>query len=243
MTAPRTVAALAGVGLVLGLSGPFGTFGAMPAGGRIVYWLVITFATFGVGILADRLMADNTPLRRLGRLPAHAIAAILGGVPIAATVLLINRLVDIDFGRGWSGMAELYLYCAIVSICVTFLFAYFETTETGGAAKPVAPALLKRLPIESRGALSHLSMQDHYVDIVTDRGSHLVLLRLADAIAETEPVPGLRIHRSHWVALDAVARTFRKGDRHFVETRDGTVLPISRSSLPAARKAGLVPGG
>ena len=104
--------------------------------------------------------------------------------------------------------------------------------------------LLKRLPIELRGNLSHLSMQDHYVDIVTDKGSKLVLLRLADAIAETEPVPGLQIHRSHWVAPGCgCPHPPCEGDRHFVELKDGAVLPISRSSLPAAREAGLVATG
>ena len=240
MTAPRTVVALTGVGLVLGLSGPFGTYGGMPPGGRIVYWLVITFATFGVGMLASQLVAENTPLRRLGPVPAHALAAIVGGVAVTATVLLVNRLGGIHFAGSWSGVAELYFYCAAISVCVTGLFAAYEVSETRKADKRRAPALLKRLPIELRGTLSHLSMQDHYVEIVTDKGSKLVLLRLTDAIAETEPVPGQQVHRSHWVALDAVARTRREGERHLIEMKDGAVLPISRSSLPAAREAGLV---
>ena len=243
MTAPRTVVALTGVGLVLGLSGPFGTYGGMPPGGRIVYWLVITFATFGVGMLTAQLVAENTPLRRLGPLPAHALAAIVGGVPVTATVLLVNRLGGVHFAESWSGVAELYVYCAAISVCVTVLFAAYEVSEARKTDKPQAPVLLKRLPIELRGTLSHLSMQDHYVDVVTDKGSKLVLLRLADAIAETEPVPGLQIHRSHWVALDAVTRTLRDGDRHFVEMKDGARLPISRSSLPAAREAGLLTAG
>ncbi len=243
MTTPQAMVALTGVGLVLGLSGPFGTYGSMPPGGRIVYWLVITFATFGVGLLTSQLVAENTPLRRLGPMPAHTLAAIIGGVPVTATVLLINRLGGIRFAENWSGIAELYFYCTAICVCVTGLFAAYQASEARKADKPRAPALLKRLPIELRGNLSHLSMQDHYVDIVTDKGSKLVLLRLADAIAETEPVPGLQIHRSHWVALDAVARTRREGDRHFVELKDGAVLPISRSSLPAAREAGLVATG
>ena len=57
MTTPQAMIALTGVGLVLGLSGPFGTYGSMPPGGRIVYWLVITFATFGVGLLTSLLVA------------------------------------------------------------------------------------------------------------------------------------------------------------------------------------------
>nr|WP_258571113.1 LytTR family DNA-binding domain-containing protein [Flavimaribacter sediminis] len=100
---------------------------------------------------------------------------------------------------------------------------------------------MKRLPVELRGKLQYLTVQDHYVEVVTDKGSYLVLMRLGDAIAETAPVEGLRIHRSHWVALSAVGRIRREGDRLLVETVGGAVLPVSRSHRAALREAGLVP--
>ena len=43
-------------------------------------------------------------------------------------------------------------------------------------------------------------MEDHYVRVFTDAGESLILLRLSDAMAEVRDVPGLQIHRSHWVA-------------------------------------------
>ena len=47
----------------------------------------------------------------------------------------------------------------------------------------------------------------NYVEVWTERGTHLVLMRLSDAIRETAGENGLQIHRSHWVALGAVKRT------------------------------------
>lgn len=82
-------------------------------------------------------------------------------------------------------------------------------------------------------------MQDHYVDVHTDKGNTLVLMRLADAIAEMEGVSGMQIHRSHWVALDAVAGSLRKDGRLFLRMTDEKLLPVSRSSLDAVRVAGL----
>jgi DNA-binding LytR/AlgR family response regulator len=99
--------------------------------------------------------------------------------------------------------------------------------------------LLARLPPAKRGRLLHLRVEDHYVEVTTDRGSALVLLRLSDAVAETAGVPGLQVHRSHWVALDAVARAGREGGRPALVLRTGTVVLVSRSFLPAARAAGL----
>ncbi len=81
-------------------------------------------------------------------------------------------------------------------------------------------------------------MQDHYVDVRTDKGGTLVLMRLADAIAETEGVAGLQIHRSHWVALEGIEKAVRRDGRLLLRMRDGTELPVSRTFAPAVREAG-----
>jgi len=242
MTARNTLVGLVGAGVVVGLSGPFGTFSVMAPGPRVIYWTAIAFATFGIGTLSSRLIAEHTPLIRLGLPIAHALASPLCAVSVFATVSLISWLGGLDIYDTRREVFVLYLYCWAIALCVAILFAAYEISAKAEArTEPAAPVLLKRLPIELRGHLSHLSMQDHYVDVVTDKGRKLILMRLADAIAETDPVPGLRIHRSHWVALGAVARTRREGSRYMVEMKDGTALPISRSSLPMAREAGLVP--
>nr|WP_255714076.1 LytTR family DNA-binding domain-containing protein [Pelagibacterium xiamenense] len=62
-------------------------------------------------------------------------------------------------------------------------------------------------------------------------------MRLADAIAETDGVAGLQIHRSHWVAASAVAGLERRNGKTFVALRSGALLPVSRSYLAAARAA------
>jgi hypothetical protein len=69
-------------------------------------------------------------------------------------------------------------------------------------------------------SLANMTMQDHYIDIRTDRGGTLLLMRLADAIAETNVVDGLQIHRSHWVAKNAVQGAVRKEGRTFLKMRD-----------------------
>ena len=96
------------------------------------------------------------------------------------------------------------------------------------------------MPHPQRGKLLHLSVSDHYVDVVTDRGHALVLMRLSDAIRETGAVPGLQIHRAHRVALDAVRQVHRGNGKVALELSNGTRLPVSRSFMPAARQAGLV---
>lgn len=246
VSSPKAVVVVAAAGLVLGLSGPFGTYEAMHPLARVVYWVLIAFVTFGVGLLNARLVAEHTPARKLGVLPAYAVAGLVGGIPIFLVVELVNLVGSIGEPESWQSRGILFAYCTAINFCICMLVAWLagSAAATGNTeVANAAPRLLKRLPIELRGPLSHLSMQDHYVDVVTDRGNKLVLMRLADAISETEPVSGLQVHRSHWIALDAVARTRREKERYVVEMKNGAVLPISRSCLPAAREAGLLPAG
>lgn len=75
----------------------------------------------------------------------------------------------------------------------------------------------------------HLTAQDHYVEVVTDHGSHLILMRFSDALNELTNFEGIQIHRAHWVALNAVKKSLRKDDKLIIETIDGKRFPVSRS--------------
>ena len=65
--------------------------------------------------------------------------------------------------------------------------------------------------------------------------------RQRDAIAETAPVEGLQVHRSHWVALAEVRKSRRQQSRGFLTMSDGREIPVSRTCLYAAMQAGLLP--
>jgi DNA-binding LytR/AlgR family response regulator len=97
-------------------------------------------------------------------------------------------------------------------------------------ATAARPALLDRLPVEKRGALIRLEVQDHYVLVVTTRGTELLLMRLGDAIGEAGP--GRQVHRSHWVAEhpeNFLVRGAGKNGRLAIRAADGADIPVSRS--------------
>jgi DNA-binding LytR/AlgR family response regulator len=64
-------------------------------------------------------------------------------------------------------------------------------------------------------------------------------MRLADAIRETGDVAGLQIHRSHWVALEAVEGVKRRDGKLFLEMADGALLPVSRGARGRVKAAGI----
>ncbi|MDP3895178.1 MAG: LytTR family DNA-binding domain-containing protein, partial [Mesorhizobium sp.] len=234
--APRLWAALAGVAVLTGLVGPFGTYDELRLPARLAYWAAIVVPTWFAGVGTTYVLSKIlSPRRQPGRL-AYAAFGALAGLPVAATVYVVNliafeNLAVIPF-------RPLLLYCAAISAVVSWLVAMASSQSVAAPAAPGAteipaapprPRILDRLPPHLRAPLSHMSMQDHYVDIHTDRGGALVLMRLADAISEADGVAGLRIHRSHWVATGAVAATLRRDGRVLLRMKDGTELPVSRS--------------
>jgi hypothetical protein len=243
---PRFWAAMAGAALLLGLIGPFGTYDGLRLPARLAYWAATAVATYlvgyGVVVLLQRLhLGERMP----GPL-AFGLYGAVAGVPVTLVVWGIN--VATFEGGDTIPLLPLGAYTVAISAVVSALVALFSREFEKARAQPAAsaseapkrPKILDRLPAPQRGRLSHMTMQDHYVELRTDRGGGLVLMRFADAIAEAEGVEGLQIHRSHWVALDMVAETVRLGGRPMVRMKDGTLLPVSRGFLEAARKAGLV---
>lgn len=102
-----------------------------------------------------------------------------------------------------------------------------------------APAILKRLPSGLRqGRLLALASEGHYVRVITDIGSELVLVRLRDAMGETGSVEGMQVHRSWWVARDAVSDSRVVSGKLEVCIGEDLWAPVSRSFRSAWKEAG-----
>jgi DNA-binding LytR/AlgR family response regulator len=226
--------------LVVGLIGPFGTYEAMAVLPRLAYWGAVVLGTSAVGTLGASFF-ERLLERHLNRFVAAALAGALAGPFIAAVVALINMGA---FGPGVTviDLVSLALYCSLISAAVTVISAVLEkpAPSEAGVGAPTPPPLLERLPRGQRGRLIHIAVSDHYVDVTTDKGKSLILLRLSDAIREAAPVEGLQVHRSHWVALDAVKRGTRAGGKPVLELENGAMVPVSRTYIDAARAAGLL---
>ena len=239
MTA-RTLAVLVLVGIVATIAAPFGTGDAMSVLPRAAFWIGIVVLTYGLGSLVDAVLRPWLEgLRPAARV---AIIAAATGAVIGAALQVITAAI---FGLQdlqqelVSGMRN-FIIGACVSVGVQIAHpanARFRDTMP----EPRAPALLDRLPLDKRGALVAISVEDHYVRVRTTKGEEMLLMRLSDAIRETEPVEGLQVHRSHWVAGAAVQAARRAGDRAVLTMSAGDEIPASRTYVPALRAAGFLP--
>lgn len=101
------------------------------------------------------------------------------------------------------------------------------------------PKFLARLPAKLQGAeLFAVEAEDHYLRLHTSLGQDLILMRLADAIAELEGLEGAQTHRSWWVARAAVTAVERGDGRATLTLKDGAQAPVSRGFARSLRDAG-----
>lgn len=246
---PAYWAISAAVAVVLGLSGPFGTYEAIPLGGRLAYWGVIVLTTAPTGWLIGTWVVLAFELHGWPFWIESLAAGGAVGVAVSLEVHVITALAHGGDLLSWQSLAAQIPATPLIGVAVTAAVlwtnrraALVPPAQASSDPSSAAPAarLMARLPFERRGTLISLAVQDHYTEVTTSAGRALILLRLSDAIAEAEGVPGLQIHRSHWVALAQVARVQREGARAVLTLKDGRELPASRTYLPDVKQAGLL---
>lgn len=249
------------VGLALGLTGPFGTYDLLPLWPRLAYWLaVVSFnwvlADAGIRRL-ESAWGARLPVRPVG---VPVLGALMISIPATGVVVLANGL----SGIGWpDSVANLYWKVLVLLLGISLpVYSWQDLREravatrsdagTAGVAEAALPGeaapdasnlglFLARLPGPLPGRLLCLEMQDHYLAVHTTAGTELVLCRMEDAVRELEGL-GRRVHRSWWVAEDAIEGVVRDSQRLFLKLLDGRQVPVGRTFRPALQEAGWLAG-
>lgn len=230
----RDIAIAIPAGVFVGVIGPFGSFANGGLAPRIGYWV----AMLGAGAVIYR--ATVILARRAGRrfaLPFWATFALTVVVAAAPMALLswITATRIWPFLAGRLTPLDWYLQCAILGLplCAGYELLARHGRRTEAESDPEPPARFARDVI-------CLQMEDHYVRAHSAQGSALHLMTLSAAIARTTR-PGLQVHRSWWVARDAVASVLRDGRSVRLKLLNGLEVPVARRSVTHLKAAGLAP--
>ena len=227
------------IGLVLGVTGPFGSQTAYPTTVKYAFWMAAALAGYGAAAAADRLLPSP------GTRTATRIVAVAAASAVPMTFIVAWAMGVVRPGRTFGPVQLLGLYPYVTLVQLLIGWAVFREKPAASAApvdRPAAapeypPEFVSKLPAALRRDILALEAEDHYLRVHTLHGSALVLMRLADAAALIDPRLGLRVHRSWWVAKDGVRALERTSGRAIARLVDGTAVPISRTHLPAARTA------
>lgn len=227
----------------LAITGPFGTYGVLSFAERVLFWTPL----IAFGFLAGSAM----------RVVVHSSIGVgsfwWGAVLTTALVCLVlcppfYLMVHAMFsgpGGAVPGLWEIVLLVASLSLGVCSLrFAMQPEAKpavvVAAEVEAVPSRLVMRLEPDLRGTLRAISVRDHYVDVLTNKGRGSLLMRFADAMEEAKPVEGVQVHRSHWVAWDEIEAVETAGSRSVLRLREGITVPVSRNHREKLAARGLI---
>lgn len=227
-------------GLFLALSGAFGTDEASMVP-RLAYWLLLMGAGYAWGAFVTGHVFRGGRTRTGNIWLDAALAALLMSIPFTLVVWAATR---VFLGSQIPFQAAPYMFGSVllVSAVLTALNMLIETRRAALTyANPAPPKFLERLPLKLRGAeVWAVEAEDHYLRLHTSKGQDLILLRLADAVAELQGIEGAQVHRSWWVARDAIAEARRGDGRATLTLKDGAEVPVSRTYAGLLRERGWI---
>ena len=183
----------------------------------------------GTGLTAGLLPGMIRFGRRLG-LPlgaAAGLAVALTAVPIAGAAALFSAWAwPKEVGK--MSAVEWYVRTLLVE---AFIVAGWTMLEQVRRARMAGIAV--SLPVASD--VLCLQMEDHYVRIHRPGGSTIELMPMTTAIARYGRADGIRVHRSWWVARDAIRQVEQEGRNWRLVLTNGLVVPVARSNVARVR--------
>lgn len=227
-------------GLFLTFSGAFGTDEA-PLSLRLAYWMGLMVLGYVWGAFVARYFFRSSG-RRTGSLWLDAIVAslIIAG-PFTIVVWAASRLI-FNAKTSLSALPILFGPVLLVSLAITAINVLIENRSHAAESDAPTPVkFLERLPLKLRGAeVWAVEAEDHYLRLHTSKGQDLILMRLADAVSELDGIEGTQVHRSWWVARDAIADARRGDGRATLTLKDGSEVPVSRTYAGVLRDKGWI---
>ena len=100
----------------------------------------------------------------------------------------------------------------------------------------LAKHALNRLHATAADDIVCLHVSGHYIDVTSNSGSKVILMRLADAVTALGD-RGMQVHRSYWVAYSHMTEVVRHDHQTVLSLTNGQEVPVSRTFLSAVREA------
>ncbi|TDO99541.1 LytTR family DNA-binding domain-containing protein [Marinomonas balearica] len=238
------------IGFVISIIGPFGTFSEMSLLKRLVYWQ-LTIAVIGHESLVLILMFFHLPMTaKWPTSKTMIVTSLIMAFPASFQVHWLNqKMMPIEMPIS---ILELSAYVLLVLLMIFLplgkrLEKRFKTplkkesiteptstltTEKNEIDLPKTtshPNLMALFDVEMKGRLVSISAEDHYIKIVTEQESQLVLHRFSDALKLLKPYSGMRVHRSWWVSLQFIERLDKKQGKWQLVMTNGEFIPVSKT--------------
>ncbi|MNS07671.1 LytTr DNA-binding domain protein [compost metagenome] len=236
------VVMLVAMGVLLGFLGPFDSDSA-PPDIRYAYWILCMLGGGLIAIAVDEGFSRGLPVawKRVAAISTLA-------TPLVALFVLTIQCFLFGEVLRWSVYLQLLWQVwpimlaamAVRALVWRRLPVRVEARTIIAPPLPEAEAVFRRrLSAKRRGArLIAIEAHDHYLKVHTDAGAELITLRFSDAMKDLAQAHGWRVHRSWWVAADAIEEVrWRRGGGELRLVGD-LIAPVSRTYSAQLKEAG-----
>jgi len=247
----RLLSGATAAGLLFGVVGPYNSFTANPTT-RLCYWVMLFWT--GTLILWPSAALGLRAGARRGFSPAFAAAAavMIACVPLAAFAAAGCYLFWPVHASGIRPI-EWYVQTVVIALPAVAIAFWLEMGRgfqrglIGGAFRmqagrqssgPSASGAAPALPSHLIEAALCLQMEDHHVRVHTVGRSHLHLAPLRQIAEQLGPAHGLQVHRSWWVARNAVRDWQEEGRSVVLILTNGLRVPVARNRVAQLRADG-----
>ena len=241
--------------LLFSFLGPLGSFSDLSFLTRLLFWAIAVFGCGAIFEITLFLLQRSGFCKKLSDYWLHMLAVFIATFPGTVLIYYDNVLIrNITFSPSelpWVLSTVLVIGSAIVSIVFIFdpVLSHLQNRRDNNqnsnrpddnsqpgsniSKKPLAGDFFSRLPGELDTSLVSMSMHDHYIEVLTLKGRHMLYMKFSEAMDELKNYDGVRTHRSHWVATAAVRKIRKDGRSIKVIMKDGRELPVSKTNRNA----------
>ena len=207
----------------------------------ILLCILLMYPVYRLGFMAlDRFYPNMPVVKRIA-----AMSLICVGL---GAVALVGSIVAVDVSGNPLKSADLkwYLLNLLVGMLLMPVFFFIirgsDIVREQIVSHTTSPArlFLRKLGPDAGQKLVRMQSADHYVEVHTEKGPKLLLMRLSDATQMLDTFEGGQVHRSHWVNFNEIAGVIKRNRKIWLRMSDGAEVPVSRSYRPELRAAGMI---
>ncbi|MFT2110770.1 LytTR family DNA-binding domain-containing protein [Marinomonas sp. 2405UD68-3] len=243
------------IGLVVAIIGPFGTFSELTLVERIVYWQV-AITVIGLESLVVILMLFHYPATahwHYSKVMLASSAIIV--LPASMQIHWLNQ--SLMTSKSETNLIQLSAHVFLILLVILLPMGRriqnrfihnvnFASNDKIDSVKALGshatnedikqerkfvnePDIRQILGIDIQGKLICITAEDHYINVMTDCESQLILRRFSDAVTLLKHYSGLQVHRSWWVASDAIVKLERKSNKCWLVMENNIQVPVSKT--------------
>ncbi|MEM1087370.1 MAG: LytTR family DNA-binding domain-containing protein, partial [Pseudomonadota bacterium] len=183
---------------------------------------------WAIGALGKKLIPDWP--YEWGEVIVAIPFALLNPVFLVVFHMGLNASFNSRFPVVWSDFVVSHLVLSVfVILPAIFMARQIVLNAETTVGRQAIDLLFEKLPMRLRGATPFaLSAEGNYVRVHTERGDDLVTSTFEDALRAVSGIPGVRTHRSWWVAENVVREVEKSGSSFVVVLASGLRVPLGR---------------